>query len=357
MFKFPKISHYIALFITLISLIWLFSGVFVTAEKPSLMSVKKEIIHNVTTKISRATEHQQSYKIYGNAKAHKIISIKSEINGKINKIHSKEGSEIKAKEKIFTIDTNQYKAEFEEAKANYNSKKIILSSTKKLFQKGLSSKTTLANHRADFQAAEAKLKTAELNFNNTKIMAPFDGRIEKIHIENGEIIEAYRSELAILINDDKILVNSYIAEKLITNFNIINEIEVDFINQIKKNGTLNFISSIADPLTKTYLIEILIDNSDKIIKDGMTAEINFKLKSVTAHKIKSSSLTLDIDGNIGIKAINQEKLVEFIPAQILAEEGEFIWLTNLPEIIEIITIGHGFVQSGDQVSVKKDESY
>lgn len=355
MLIFSKKSHYLALLITLIACFWLLSGVIKPKKVPELMAVKNKVLNNVTTQISKIAIYQQNYKIYGNSKAHKIISLKAEISGKVKEIYKNEGAEIAAQEQLLSLEINQYNAQYEEAKANYQSKKTTLEATKKLYQKGLSAKTILANHKADFQAAEAQLKTAELTLAKTDINAPFAGTIERINVETGEIIEAYRSEIAILVNNEKILLDGYIPEKLISTVNDIAKIEVEFINNVKKTGTLNYISTIAEPVTKTYKIEILVDNQDKLIKDGMTAEIIFILKEVKAHKILSSALTLDNDGNIGVKIVNQNNIVEFLPAEIIAEEGEFIWLSNLPDIIEFITIGHGFVQDGEEVLVRRDE--
>ncbi|MBT4879102.1 MAG: efflux RND transporter periplasmic adaptor subunit [Alphaproteobacteria bacterium] len=355
MLKFSKKSHYLALIIIITSSLWISSGLLKKRTPPQAMPIESKVINSVTTNISAITNHQKKYKIYGSAKAHKIISLKSEINGKVNNIYKNEGDIVKAGEVIFTLEPKQYKAEYAEAKAHYSSKKTTLKTTKELYKKGLSAKTILANHQADFKAAEAKLESAKIKLDNTEILAAFDGKIEEINIETGEIIEGYRTEMATLVNDNKILVHGFLAEKLISDVNLIEKIEVEFFSGLKKQAILNYISATSDAITKTYKIEVLVENNDNLIKDGMTVELSFTLKKIKAHKISSSALSLDDNGNIGVKIINHNNLVEFLPATIIGEEGEYIWLTDLPDVIEIITIGHGFVRNGDQVLVRRDE--
>ena len=355
MLKFSKKSHYLALIIIITSSLWISSGLLKKRTPPQAMPIESKVINSVTTNISAVTNHQKKYKIYGSAKAHKIISLKSEINGKVNNIYKNEGDIVKAGEVIFTLEPKQYKAEYAEAKAHYSSKKTTLKTTKELYKKGLSAKTILANHQADFKAAEAKLESAKIKLDNTEILAAFDGKIEEINIETGEIIEGYRTEMATLVNDNEILVHGFLAEKLISDVSLIEKIEVEFFSGLKKQAILNYISATSDAITKTYKIEVLVENNDNLIKDGMTVELSFTLKEIKAHKISSSALSLDDNGNIGIKIINHNNLVEFLPATIIGEEGEYIWLTDLPDVIEIITIGHGFVRNGDQVLVRRDE--
>ena len=174
--------------------------------------------------------------------------------------------------------------------------------------------------------------------------------------EVGEVIDSYKEEIATIINDEVILVESFIPEKLISDINNPENINVRFVNDIVKQATVNYISSSADSETKTYKIELRVDNSDFKVKDGMTTEITFTIAKIEAHKIKTSALSLDSDGNIGVKTVNSDNIVEFKQAKIITEEGEYVWLTGLPPIIELITIGHGFVSSGELVTPKRNDS-
>jgi len=351
-----KKSYKLAWIIGILSTVWIVSGLFTSPTPPALQPVSKNNNFSVTTSISYAQEHPQTLNFYGNAKAHKKLIIRSEIKGKINQIIKEEGAKVSLSETFVKLDTRQYDVLYKQAQANFSSKKIAFETTNKLYKQGLSSKTALANSRAEYDASKADLKVAVLNLNNTEIKAPFDGRIENIAVEVGEVIDSYKEEIATIINDEVILVESFIPEKLISDINNPENINVRFVNDIVKQATVNYISSSADSETKTYKIELRVDNSDFKVKDGMTTEITFTIAKIEAHKIKTSALSLDSDGNIGVKTVNSDNIVEFKQAKIITEEGEYVWLTGLPPIIELITIGHGFVSSGELVTPKRNDS-
>ena len=116
------------------------------------------------------------------------------------------------------------------------------------------------------------------------------------------------------------------------------------------NGLLSYVSKTADSKTRTFRIELEINNSNFEIKDGITAELFIPTKNVQAHLIPPSSLTLDSEGKIGIRHISPNNEVIFSDVEIIGDEKELIWVTGLPEEITLITIGQEFVIEGQKVN-------
>ena len=118
----------------------------------------------------------------------------------------------------------------------------------------------------------------------------------------------------------------------------------------KLDGLLSYVSKTADSKTRTFRIELEINNSNFEIKDGITAELFIPTKTVQAHLIPPSSLTLDSEGKIGIRHISTNNEVIFSDVEIIGDEKELIWVTGLPEEITLITIGQEFVIEGQKVN-------
>ena len=77
----------------------------------------------------------------------------------------------------------------------------------------------------------------------------------------------------------------------------------------KLEGLVSYISKTADKKTRTFRVEVKIENADFKIKDGITAELFLPTQKVLAHLIPPSSLTLDQDGKIGIRHIDNNNKV------------------------------------------------
>ncbi|MEC9414814.1 MAG: efflux RND transporter periplasmic adaptor subunit, partial [Pseudomonadota bacterium] len=104
-------------------------------------------------------------------------------------------------------------------------------------------------------------------------------------------------------------------------------------------------------------IEMEVENNNSNYKDGLTAEIFIPVKEINGHLIPPSSLTLNEEGQVGVRHIVNKNIAQFSKVEILGDEDEYVWIAGLPEKVTIITVGHEFVSSGDFVNYKlQDES-
>ena len=62
-------------------------------------------------------------------------------------------------------------------------------------------------------------------------------------------------------------------------------------------------------------------------------------------------LSLDDDGNLGLKIINNGT-VKFVLIEIIEDTTEGLWVTGLPLNTRIITVGQEYVIDGQQVKVE-----
>ena len=68
-----------------------------------------------------------------------------------------------------------------------------------------------------------------------------------------------------------------------------------------------------------------------------------------AQKISPSLLTLDADGVVGVKIVDEFNRVVFYPVELAISKPDGVWVTGLPETARIITVGQGYVAVGQEV--------
>ncbi len=78
-------------------------------------------------------------------------------------------------------------------------------------------------------------------------------------------------------------------------------------------GKVRYISKSAAATTRTYRIDIEAANPDNRIPDGITAEVAITLAAVKATKVPRSALTFSAQGKLGVRAVDGEGKVSFIP--------------------------------------------
>jgi multidrug efflux system membrane fusion protein len=114
-------------------------------------------------------------------------------------------------------------------------------------------------------------------------------------------------------------------------------------------GKVSYLSSSADPGTRSFPVEIEIPNGDGKILDGITATAVVNLGSAPVHLLPQSALTLDDAGVIGVRAVAADGKVVFYPLTIVRDTREGVWVTGLPPRVDVITVGQDFVQPGQIV--------
>ncbi len=120
-------------------------------------------------------------------------------------------------------------------------------------------------------------------------------------------------------------------------------------------GRIRYVAPVADEYTRTFLVELEVDNAAGDLRAGGTAELRIPAEEVLAHRVSPSLLTLDDAGNVGVKIIDKDGLVQFVVADIALSTSDGIWLAGLPETATIITVGQGYVASGTAVVTVPEE--
>ena len=362
-----KKSIIFALFILFLTLGWLASGQFgkvnaknentevlVKPEDYNEINKEQDNIQNiikVETKIFSSEQIDQSIILQGQTVYNKKINVKSETIGNITNIHFNRGERVKKGDPLITISKENRFELLKSAKELIKLYEIEYSSAKQLIDKGLSSKSKLGLASYNLANAKSQLKDIELDIENTNIAAPFNGIITEKNVEISDYVTQGTVMLTI-VNLNPIKVQGYLSEFDINKVKINTKATIVNSNGLKKDGKISFISPSAETATRTFEIEIEVDNSDLSFKSGITTSITIDGTNLLAHKIPPSILTLQDDGTIGVKALNDNNIVKFYPIKKVKDTIDGMWVSGLPKEINLIISGQEYVTSGQKIKLK-----
>jgi multidrug efflux system membrane fusion protein len=358
-------------------------------------------IIKVETKIFISQEIDQSIVIQGQTIHNKKIDVKSETTGSITNINFDRGDNVNQDKKLLNIsienrkevltsverDLSRLKKELiinEKNRDNLLSKnseliklyEIEYLSAKQLIDKGLSSKSKLslasfnlvnsksdqidinlqyekqlANLESQIASYISQLKQINLDIEKTKILSPFNGVIVNKNVEISDYVTPGMILLTI-VNLNPIKVQGYLSEFDVNKIQLNTKALIENTNGIKKNGRITFISPSAETSTRTFEIEIEADNSDLAFKSGITTSIIIEGSELLAHKIPPSILTLQDDGTIGVKALNDRNVVIFYPIQKVKDTIDGMWVSGLPNKVNLIISGQEYVSTGQVIELQ-----
>ena len=115
------------------------------------------------------------------------------------------------------------------------------------------------------------------------------------------------------------------------------------------SGKVSYVSPSADAQTRTFQTEVELNNTARGIPDGMTATAQINLPVSQSFKILPAWVSLDENGQIGVKTIEEGNRVGFVPIVILSQTREGFWISGIEDGDKVITRGQEYVVVGEVV--------
>lgn len=340
----PYIS---AIAITLVLILWMASGAMQAKEAPKEHAKRVAPIAKVQVKAMSAQAVRNSVELYGRTEPNRVATLSAEIQGKITAVLAKRGSHVKKGQIIAKIAINDLDSQLNSSQALIKQREIEFQGAKSLNQKGYQGRAQLAQAFAALEAAKTDLKRLSVALEETVIRAPFAGILNDRYVEVGDYVGA-GDKIALIVDLNPLVVRAYATENQISQLSVGQHASIRLLKHPSVSGNVRYIASVADNATNTFKIEVNIENNNGQLLAGLSGEIDVALEQVAAIKLSPALLSLDEQGNIGIKSVVDKKVV-FTPINIVKTETDGIWLTGLGDNADVIVLGQGFVRAGDLV--------
>ena len=348
----------IASIFALLVLLWLASGLFTNSEAPTpnlldaLQAASDSSLPSVVVEQIRSEPRDKSRILRGKTVSKQTASISTEISGRVISRPVARGARVAEGQLLCEIATDERAALVTEARAAVAQAEIEYNGALVLRSDNLLAEAQAAQLSTRLEAAKANLLRRELDLSRTKVKAPFSGVVETQPMVVGDLAKV-GDVCATLINLDPILVEISVPERDVGALRLGEAVNARTSIGDYLEGSITFIGSQADDITRTYPIEITVPNADYQIRAGLTTVVDLTGEAVSAHRVSPSLFTLNDDGALGLRTIDQENRVEFYPVVIIEDSPDGAWVTGLPEKARLITIGHEFVAEGQAVEVRE----
>lgn len=244
----------------------------------------------------------------------------------------------------------------------------------KLTQRGLQTELTLSNQRAQLTAAEtrlfelqslseekelsasyamlkavdARLAMLQEQLGFTTITAPQDGWVETIGVEIGEFAPE-NGAVAHLLGLQELVLDVPVPQARIRDITIGDTAEVEIIGHGMAQGRVSKIASTANSATRTFTVEVSLDNQDGALLAGMSAEASVTIDSVDAFKISPAHLNVDGNGQLTAKVVDSDSRVSTVTVELVRTSGNFAYISGLDDGAIVLAAGQAFLSEGEAV--------
>ena len=333
--------------------LWLISGQASESNEPEIsrVDVSAEAVATkgtVRVRTQAAENVQRTITVNGKTAPARMVELAAETDGRIVSIGADRGANVERGGIIVRLDERDRKARLAQAEATVRQREVEYEGRLKLKSESYVSEAQLQEAVALLEAAKTELKRAELDLEYMNIRAPFPGALQSRVVEVGDFLKR-GDPIATFVDNRRIIVSANLSEFDARYVAVGDAAEASLATGETVRGLIRYVAPVADEATRTFSVELEVDNSDGALRIGGTAELRIPAEDVFAHRISPSLLTLDDAGSVGVKIVNENGLVEFVVADIALSSSDSVWLTGLPQQATIITVGQGYVTNGSLV--------
>jgi len=342
-------SFWIALLLVVLIIGWMGSG-FVIPSEDSTPTIARDEPSPVAVAVTTSVAEQvtQFYQAEGQALPDRDTMLRAETTGDVAEVFVRKGQDVQAGAEIARLDPTSSNAETARAQEELSRTQRDYDNARQLLDRGVATADRVSQTQAALVAAQAQLTKVQEAAKSLIITAPFAGRIETLNLDEGEYVSA-GSEVGRLVDITPLTVAIQVPQQSLTLLSVDQPATVRFITGEEREGIVTFVGTSAASETRTFLAEIEVANDDGAIPAGISAEVIIPTGEATAHFLSPSIVSLNTDGGLGIKTVDASDVVTFYPIQVVKAQIDGIWVTGLPDKVDVITVGQGFVNEGETV--------
>lgn len=293
--------------------------------------------------------HSRKLVLSGRTEADKKVVIFARTQGILEELKVRRGSRVKKGEVLAVLADEARAAQVMQAKAMLAQKRIELEAKRRLLLSNAVPKLELDNLEAQFKVAEAAVATAEAERDRAIITAPWDGVVTEVSEVGTAAFSFTGKEIVKMVGLDPVLALVEVSERNAARVKAGSTAEVRLANGLTRQGRIRYVSPSATESTRTYRVEIQVDNPDYLIPDGISAEATIPLEPTPATRVPRSALVFSSSGELGVRTVADGGKVGFMPVSIVEDEQSFMWLAGVPDGARVIVQGQDFVREGNVV--------
>ncbi|PRD46999.1 efflux RND transporter periplasmic adaptor subunit [Sphingobacterium haloxyli] len=306
--------------------------------------------------------------------ANKNVELRSRLTGFLEKIYVDEGAAVKAGQVLFQLNDEEYKADYAKAEAALNiaiseAKKVELEREriKKLVEKNIVSSTEADLIKVQYKAALSKIEEAkavknqmQTKLSQTRIRAPFSGRIDRILLKEGSLLE--EGSLITTISDlgavnvyFDISETEYLNLASDSNFRkntFKREVKLALANGVEypHAGEARIVESEFNPGTGSISLRAKFPNSEGLLKHGASGKIGVPVATGDTKFVHQKSV-VEIQDKAYVYVLNSDSTVQMKPFRAGERVGHYyIVASGLDDDQKIVFEGVQGLRDGMKVN-------
>ena len=286
-------------------------------------------------------------------KTNQNIVLQPEFTGPISNIKVVEGQSVNKGDVLMIVDDGGLEQSVEFQKEQLKLSKTIFERQSRLWADKIGSEIEYLEAKTAFKTQKSRYSQLNEQLQKSVITAPFDGEIDDIFIELGELVTPGQSPLLRLISTSEMYLEAEVPEKYLKSVSVGTpvEIEIPVLNK-KINTKVSFIGKHINTVNRTFRVVVKIKNTDSLSPNLISTLHIFDYINNNALIIPTNIISENSDGSEYVYSVNNNNTAQKIFIKTGNEENGYVEvIEGLKENDIIINEGARLVKEGQAVQI------
>lgn len=313
---------------------------------------------NVETEQVLPQPFQSFLRLVGTVETSDDVLLSAEVSGKVLRHLVIEGQNVRKGQTILRLDDSKLRQEVARLEAITAQSKTTWERIQNLYEnENIGSEIDYLNAKYAYEQSASALKSLSIDLENTEVVAPFDGVVETIFAEEGEMLSPGMAAIR-LIGSEQYVITAGVPARYANVVELGDQVEVWFDTQLQDtlSGRVVYVANSIDPSNRTFKIDIQLPAGQSYYKVDMIA--NLRLNTLSMEEVIVVSEEFVYSKNdayvMYVKGTNSEGKDIAIEREVVlgpSFKTEVVITSGLNIGDEIITIGSAFLNDGVRINV------
>ncbi len=313
---------------------------------------------NVETEVLIPEPFNSFLRLVGTVETSDDVQLSAEVSGRVLTHVVREGQRVRKGQTILRIDDAKLSQEVARLEAMVAQSETTWNRVQTLYEEeNIGSEIDYLTAKYAFDQNKSALASLLVDLENTEIIAPFNGVVETIFVEEGEMVAPGMPAIR-LIGAEQFVISAGVPARYANVVELGDRVDVWFDTQVQDTlaGTIVYVANSIDPSNRTFKIDIRLPSGQSYYKVDMIANLRLNTLSLDQAVVVSEEFVYSKDygyvmyvkeSNSEGKDIARERKVELGPSF----KTEVVINQGLAPGDEIITIGSAFLNDGVRINV------
>jgi RND family efflux transporter MFP subunit len=197
------------------------------------------------------------------------VNIGPRTQGTVQKIHVKEGDQVKAGQVLAQLDDQLVQQNLAEVQTQYDFAKTIYEKRKALWEQKIGTELEYLTAKNNYESLGKRMAAAREQLDMTRIKAPLSGTVDNVDLKLGQSVMPGMPVIRV-VNLSNLKVKGEVAESYAGSIKQGDDVILYFPDlRTEVNSTVSYASQVIDKINRTFNVEVPLEDDEGRFKPNM----------------------------------------------------------------------------------------